>query len=64
MTMKKLDYWNSDQERKLKVIEGAICKLEKVICDELDIDIDHYILEPLGAITIGDSLRSRIYDNR
>jgi hypothetical protein len=47
---------------KYEKIEDAICKLEKVICDELDIDIDHYILEPLGAITIGDSLRSRLYD--
>jgi hypothetical protein len=62
MAMKALDYWDSDQARKLKVIEGAIQKLEKVICDELDIDIDHYILEPLGAITMGDSLRSRLYD--
>ena len=63
MAMMELNTWDSDKELKLKRIEEAICKLEKVICDELDIDIDHYILEPLGAITIGDSLRSRIYDN-
>jgi len=62
MAMLKLYEWDRDEEKKDK-IEDAICKLEKVICDELDIDIDHYILEPLGAITIGDSLRSRIYDN-
>jgi len=60
--MLKLYEWDRDEEKKDK-IEDAICKLEKVICDELDIDIDHYILEPLGAITIGDSLRSRLYDN-
>jgi len=62
MAMLKLYEWDRDEEKKDK-IEDAICKLEKVICDELDIDIDHYILEPLGAITIGDSLRSRLYDN-
>ena len=62
MAMLKLYEWDRDEEKKDK-IEDAICKLEKGICDELDIDIDHYILEPLGAITIGDSLRSRIYDN-
>ena len=62
MAMLKLYEWDRDEEKKDK-IEDAICKLEKLICDELDIDIDHYILEPLGAITIGDSLRSRLYDN-
>jgi hypothetical protein len=62
MAMLKLYEWTKDEATRDR-IEDAICKLEKVICDELDIDIGHYILEPLGAITIGDSLRSRIYDN-
>ena len=52
----------------MKYLSQVVKKLiliekEKGICDALDIDIGHYILEPLGAITIGDSLRSRIYDN-
>jgi hypothetical protein len=63
MAMLKLYEWDDVYEELQKErIEKAICNLEKLICDELDIDIDHYILEPLGAITIGDSLRSRIYD--
>tara|TARA_R110002072_G_scaffold292064_1_gene460484 strand:+ start:351 stop:566 length:216 start_codon:yes stop_codon:yes gene_type:complete len=28
-------------------IEDAICKLEKIICDELDIDLGDEILKPL-----------------
>ena len=32
---------------KYEKIEDAICKLEKVICDELDIDLGDEILKPL-----------------
>ena len=32
---------------KYEKIEGAICKLEKIICDELDIDLGDEILKPL-----------------
>ena len=28
-------------------IENAICKLEKIICDELGIDLGHEVLKPL-----------------
>ena len=63
MAMMELNTWDSDKELKLKRIEEAICKLEKVICDELDIDIGHYILEPLGAENLFYGLRSRLYDN-
>ncbi len=32
---------------KYEKIEDAICKLEKIICDELDIDLGDEILKPL-----------------
>ncbi len=32
---------------KYEKIEDAICKLEKIICDELAIDLGHDILKPL-----------------
>ena len=32
---------------KYEKIEDAICKLEKIICDELDIDLGHPVLRPL-----------------
>jgi hypothetical protein len=38
--MKKLRIYNEK-------IEDAICKLEKIICDELDIDLGHDILKLL-----------------
>ena len=34
---------------KYEKIEDAICKLEKIICDELDIDLGHDILKPLDV---------------
>lgn len=38
-------------------IEDAICDLEKIICDELDIDLGHDILKPLDD---WKGLRSKI----
>tara|TARA_R100000781_G_scaffold86365_1_gene53171 strand:+ start:137 stop:310 length:174 start_codon:yes stop_codon:yes gene_type:complete len=32
---------------KYEKIEDAICKLEKIICDELNIDLGHPVLRPL-----------------
>ena len=32
---------------KYEKIENAICNLEKIICDELDIDLGDEILKPL-----------------
>ena len=46
MAMLKLYEWDRDEEKKDK-IEDAICKLEKLICDELDIDLGDEILKPL-----------------
>ncbi len=38
-------------------IEDAICDLEKIICDELDIDLEHDILKSLDA---WNGLRNKI----
>ena len=50
---------------KYERIEDAICKLESLICKELDIDLGDYELQPLGALTgLGDNLRSRLEDRQ
>lgn len=45
---------------KYEKIEDAICKLEKIICDELDIDLGHDILKPLDD---WNGLRGKIQDH-
>jgi|11BtaG_2_1085332.scaffolds.fasta_scaffold115284_1 hypothetical protein len=45
---------------KYEKIENAICKLEKIICDELDIDLGHDILKPLDD---WKGLRGKIQDH-
>lgn len=50
---------------KYKRIEDAICKLESLICKELDIDLGDYELQPLGGLTgLGDNLRTRLEDRQ
>ena len=50
---------------KYERIEEAICKLESLICKELDIDLGDYELQPLGFPSgLGDNLRGRLEDRR
>ena len=42
-------------------IEEAICKLEKIICDELNIDLGHMVLKPLDSFH-PKSLRDTVED--
>ncbi len=45
---------------KYEKIEDAICNLEKIICDELDIDLGNDILKPLDD---WNGLRGQIQDH-
>ena len=47
MAMIKIYEWNKTKDDRIDRIEEAICKLEKVICDELDVDLGHLVLRPL-----------------
>tara|TARA_R100001369_G_scaffold67068_1_gene94562 strand:- start:206 stop:487 length:282 start_codon:yes stop_codon:yes gene_type:complete len=50
---------------KYERIEDAICKLESLICKELDIDLGDYELQPLGSPSgLGDNLRARLMDKQ
>mgnify|MGYP003630030954 FL=1 len=50
---------------KYERIEDAICKLESLICKELDIDLGDYELQPLGFPSgLGDNLRGRLEDRQ
>ena len=50
---------------KYERIEEAICKLESLICKELDIDLGDYELQPLGFPSgLGDNLRGRLEDRQ
>ena len=48
-------------------IEDAICKLEKIICDELDIDLGHMVLKPLDyhhPKSLRDKIEQYLYDEQ
>ena len=48
-------------------IEDAICKLEKIICDELDIDVGHMVLKPLDYYhpkSLRNKIEQYLYDEQ
>ena len=67
MAMIKIYEWNRTKDDRIDRIEEAICKLEKVICDELDIDLGHMVLKPLDyhhPKSLRDKIEQYLYDEQ